>query len=170
MSAPLPKDPLDEPIARFVAAVKHFLDKEKVEVESPKQVRIQNVLDVMLVWEELKRHLGRVHQALVGAEPEAKERLQTIVSLGSVVIGLTDDPHIVGPVEDLVRMASEEQAEIGNFIERLGKATSLPAVLQLLSEATGFGSRGVARRNEIATTLDALTAYYLLQMPPRDSA
>lgn len=170
MSAPLPKDRLDEPVAQFVAAVKHFLDKEKVEVEPPIQVRTQNPIENLVRnWEEIKRHIRRVHQALVGAEPEGKGRLQAIVSRGSVVIGLTDDPYIVGPVEGLVRMATEEQAEIGNFIERLGRATSLATVLQLFAEAAGFGSRTADRRQAISTALNDLTAYYLL-MPPPDSA
>ena len=42
--------------------------------------------------------------------------------------------------------------------------------LALIGELLGFGSRAVARRKEISSTLDALTAYFLKQMPPRDSA
>lgn len=170
MSAPIPKDPLDDLITLFVAAVNHFLDREVFKVDPPERPRVQNLPDLMRVWEEFKRHISRMHQVWVGAEPKVKERLQKIVLLGSEVIAQSDDPYIVGPVDDLVRMASEEQAEIGNVIERLGQATSFPTVLQLIPELGGFGSRTAERRNSISAVLDSLTAYYVLQLPPRDPA
>jgi hypothetical protein len=172
MSAPLPKEPLDEPIMRFVTAVKEFLAIKPADVDPPTQTaKTQNPLDdLKRSWEEGKRHLRRCHEALVGAEPEVDERLQRIVSVGSEVISLTDDPHIVGPVESLVRLASEERVDVGNIISRFGQATSVLTVLTLLAESLGFRTRSATRGKEIATTLDALTAYYLLEMPPRDTA
>ncbi|BBZ12617.1 hypothetical protein BST20_19170 [Mycobacterium branderi] len=65
---------------------------------------------------------------------------------------------------------AEQRADIGNLITRLGNATSLPTVLALVVDLLGFGSRAVTRRQEIASKSDALTAYYLMQLPPRDSA
>lgn len=172
MSAPLPKDPLDDLIAEFVTAVNEFLAFKAADVDPPMPpTKTQNPIeDIKRSWEELKRQLRKCHEVLVGAEPEVDERLQKIVSVGSEVIALTDDRHIVCPIEDLVRMATEQRVDIKNAAKRLGDATSILTVLALLGELAGFGQRAVSRKKEIATTLDALTAYYLLQMPPRDSA
>lgn len=169
MSTPLPEDPLDDLITQFRAAVKHFLDKEPVNVEPPKLPRTKNPLaDLVQGWEPIKRHFGRIHEAMVGAEPEARKRLQKIVDLGSEVVKLTDDPNIVGPVDALVRMAADEQTDIGSLVTRLGQATSVPTVLALFAEGFGVGPRTAARRNEISVALDSLTAYYLMQMPSQD--
>lgn len=170
MSAPLPKDPLDEPIARFVTAVNEFLAM-KADVDPPPKHRTGNPLeDLQQNWAEFKRHLGRCHEALVGAQPEVAERLEAIVSVGCEIKALTDDPNIVTPVNDLVRMATEERAEIGNIIPRIGNATSFPTVMALIGELLGLGSRSVTRRQEIARRLNDLTAYFLMRTPPRDSA
>jgi hypothetical protein len=171
MSAPRPKDPLDELITQFRAAVEHFLAKEEIRVEPPTLPSTQNPLvDIVRNWERIKRHFGRVHEAMVGAEPEARERLQKIVNLGSDALTLTDDPYIVGPVDALVRMAADEQTDIGSMVTRLGQTTSVPGFLALLAAAAGFAPRNEARRKAISAALDSLTAYYLLNMPPRDPA
>lgn len=107
---------------------------------------------------------------MVGAEPEARAQLQKIVALGSEIVTLTDDPNIVGPIDALVRMASAEQTDIGSMVSRLGHATSVPGFLALLAEGAGLAPRNEARRSAITAALDSLTAYYLLNMPPRDPA
>jgi hypothetical protein len=57
MSAPLPKDPLDEPIAEFVRAVDEFLSM-KLDLEPPDQIAPlgpnSSWEDVKRVWEESK--------------------------------------------------------------------------------------------------------------------
>ena len=84
MPAPQPKDPLDDPIARFVTAVNEFLAMKADVDPLPKQPRTQNPIeDLMRNWEEFKRHIRSCHEAMVGAQPEAEERLQTIVSVGA---------------------------------------------------------------------------------------
>ena len=172
MSAPLPKDPLDEPITRFVTVVNEFLAVKAADIDPPEpQTKTQNPIeDIKRSWEELKRQLRKCHEVLVGAEPEVDERLQTIVSVGSEVIALTDDTHIVGPVENLVRMATEQRVDIKNAATRLGEATSVLTVLAVFADLAGIGKRAATRKEEIATALDDLTAYYLLQMPPGDSS
>lgn len=171
MPAPQPKDPLDDPIARFVTAVNDFLVIRADVGPPPTRSRTQNPIDdLMRNWEALKAHLRKCHAALVGAEPEVDERLQRIVSVGNEILDLTDDVLITTPVQDLVRMASEERNEIRNVIARLGDATSVPTVLALVGELVGVSSRTKERHLQIARTLDALTAYFLIRMPPQDSA
>lgn len=177
MSTPLPKDPLDDPITRFVAAVNAFLEFKAADLPGPlpepptkPQNLIEAIANLKQTWEEAKRHLRKIHVALVGAEPDVDERLQSIISVGAEVVALSDDRHIIGPVEDVVRMATEHRADIKSAVTRLGEATSLPTVLAVFKDLAGFGERGTARKKKIATALDSLTAYYLLQMPPEDSA
>jgi hypothetical protein len=173
MSSPLPKDPLDEPITRFVTAVNEFLAIKAADIDPPEQqAKTQNPIeDIKRSWEEFKRQLRKSHEVLVGAEPEVDERLQKIVSVGSEAVALTDDPHIVGPIENLVRMATEQRVDIKNAATRLGEATSFLNVLAVFGDLAGIGQRAATRKKEIATALDALTAYYLLrQMPPDFSA
>lgn len=168
MSAPLPDDPLDDLITQFVASVNRFLDREDFKVDPPAPPR--NILDLLRIGETIKRQVGKMHQVWSGAEPEVKERLQSVISLGSAVIDLTDDRFIVGPVEALVRMASEEQVAIGSMIERMGGVSSFGDGMQLILELTGFTMQNDERRKAISAELDSLTAYYVLQLPPRDPA
>jgi hypothetical protein len=170
MSAPLPIDPLDEPITEFVTAVNGFLAM-KADVDPPLKHNTGNpVQDLQQNWEEIKRHIRRCHEALVGVQPEVAQRLDAIVLVGSEINALTDDPNIVNPVNAVVMRATDERAEVGNIIPRMANATSFPTVMSLLGELLGLGTRTITRRKEIASSLDALTAYYLLRMPPRDSA
>ncbi|MDQ2636338.1 MAG: hypothetical protein M3Y83_05610 [Actinomycetota bacterium] len=169
MSNPLPEDPLDDLITRFVAAVNHYLDKEQLSVDPPVLSTTQNPLaDIVRSWLRIKHYFGRAHEAVVNAEPEARERLQNIGTLGSEILMLTDDPHIVGPVTDLVRLASDEQSDITSLVSRMGRATSVWTFLTFVAEASGLVPRNDARRKAISTELDSLTAYYLVQMPPRE--
>lgn len=173
MPAPQPFDPLDDLITRFVASVNEFLFMAlEADVEPPAEVaRSGNpFVDIPRGWEELKRLLGRIHEVLVGAEPEVDERLQAIIEAGSDVVGMTEDPYIVGPVEEVVRLAEEHRVDIGNIVVRLGNAQSLPTVIALLGELSGFRPRVAGRLQEIRTQLEALTAYYILGMPPQGPA
>ena len=170
MSAPLPKNPLDDPIARFVTAVNEFLAM-KADVDPPPKHRTGNPWDdLQRNWEEFKRHIRRCHEALVGAQPEVAQRLENIISVGCEIKALTDDPNIVNPVDGVVMRATDERAEIGNIIPRMANATSFPTVMSLIGELLGLGTRTVTRRKEIATKLNDLTAYFLMRTPPRDSA
>lgn len=173
MPVPQPVDPLDDLITRFVASVNEFLFMAlEADVEPPAEIASTGnpFVDISRGWEELKRLFGRIHEVLVGAEPEVDERLQAIIETGSDVTGMTEDPYIVGPVEDVVRLAEEHRVDIGNIIARLGNAKSLPAVIALFAELAGFKPRVAARLQEIRTQLEALTAYYILGMPPQGPA
>jgi hypothetical protein len=171
MSIPLPKDPLDDPIARFVTAVNEFLAIKATGVDPPQQIKTGNFMhDLTQNWEEFKRHLGRCHTALVGAQPEVAQRLEAIISVGREIKALTDDPNIVNPVNGVVTRATDERAEVGSIIPRIGNATSFPTVMSLIAELLGFGTRSATRRKEIADLLNDLTAYFLMKPPPRESA
>ncbi|MEZ0362327.1 hypothetical protein ACAG26_01290 [Mycobacterium sp. pUA109] len=170
MNAPLPKDPLDDPISRFVTAVNEFLALNADVDPAPKHNTGNPLQDLMQNWEELKRHIQRAREALIGTQDERRERLETIVSVGTEIKALTDDPYIVNPVDGVVTRATDERAEFGNIIPSMAKATSIPTVLSLLGELLGFGTRTITRRKEIADLLNDLTAYFLLRPPPRDSA
>lgn len=172
MSAvPNPSHPLDDALTRFVAAVNDFLTiNPHAEIEPPAQLtRSGNAfLDIQQGWEELKRQLGRIHHVLVGAEPEVDERLQAIVMTGAEVIELTDDPFIIRPVEEIIRLVGEHRGDIGSIVTRFGNATSFWNVLALAGELFGLSPQMSARVQEIRAQLDRLTAYYILQMPPQE--
>ncbi|WP_131813716.1 hypothetical protein [Mycolicibacterium fortuitum] len=170
-AAPKPSDPLDDLIARFVTAVNEFLTtKAHVDPPPPKQNTGNPWDDLQRNWEEFKRHIRRCYEALVGAQPEVAQRLDVIVSLGCEIKALTDDPNITNPVDGVVVRATDERAEVGNIIPRMANATSFPTVMSLIGELLGLGTRTVARRKEIHAQLDALTAYYILGMPPQGPA
>src|SRR5260370_24673973 len=102
MSAPLPKDPLDDPIARFRAAVEEFLAM-KADLDPPTKHNTGNPLqDLMQNWDEFKRHIQRSREALIGRQPEIAQRLESIISVGCEIKTLTDDPNIVNPVNAVV--------------------------------------------------------------------
>lgn len=167
MSAPLPKDPLDDPIARFVTAVNEFLTIKSVEVDPPQQIKTGNFMhDLTQNWEEFKRHLGRCHTALVGAQPEVAQRLEAIISVGNEIKSLTDEVDIVNPVNGVVTRVTDERAEIGSIIPRIGDATSFSTIMSLIGELLGFGNRSVERRKEITKLLNDLTVFFLLRPPP----
>lgn len=171
MAQPPPIDPLDEPISQFVVKVNEFLAiKAKVD-PPPKKDGTGNFLqDLVQNWEEIKRHIRRSYEATVGVQPEVAQKLDDILSLGNRIKALTDDPFVVNPVDGVVIRVTEERTEIGNIIPTMANATSIPTVMSLMGELLGFGTRTVARRKEITELLTDLTAYYLLRLPPRESA
>lgn len=173
MSAPLPKDPLDEPIAEFVRAVDEFLSM-KLDLEPPDQIAPlgpnSSWEDVKRVWEESKRVIRKAHASFVGVQPEVTERLELVAVKGSIVLELTDDPHIVGPINDLMRLMSEVRAEISRLESTLGKAASVLGFVTLILEMAGLKTRLVPLSAQIVAARDALIAYNLMRTPPRDSA
>lgn len=170
MSAPLPKDPLDDLISRFVNAVNEFLAMNADVDPAPKHDTGNPLVDLMQNWEEFKRHIQRSREALVGSQPERQARLEVIVSVGNEIKAITDDPYIVNPVDGVVTRATDERAEFGNIIPTMAKATSFSTVMSLIGELFGFGTRTSARRKEIADLLNDLQAYYLLRPQPPESA
>lgn len=174
MPAPLPADPLDDLITYFVNAVNDFLYAALDEgIEPPENpAPTGNLLaDLQRGWDESKKRLGKFHEVLVGAEPAVDERLQAIIETGSDVVAMTEDAFIVGPVEELVRLAAEHRVDIGNLIARLGNAkSSFLKMLVLWGELVGITPQVSARLQEMLIQRDALTSYYLMQMPPKDPA
>ncbi len=170
MPAPKPKDPLDDPIARFVNEVNAYLAMKRDVAPPPKHDTGNPWDDLQRNWDELKRHIRRCYEALVGAAPEITERVQAIISVGNEIKALTDDPYILNPVEGVVARAVDEHNEMGNVMTRMASATSFPAVMSLFAELLGFGGRTVVRRNEVNDMLNDLTAYYLLRPEPPASA
>jgi hypothetical protein len=173
MPAPQPKDPLDDPIAEFVRAVDEFLSM-KLDFEPPQQIAPAGPdgswEDVKRVWEEGKGAIRKAHASFVGVQPEITERLEVVAAKGSVVLELTDDPHIVGPVNDLMRLMSEVRAEINRLESTLGKAASVLGFVSLILEAVGLKTRLVPLSAQIVAARDALIAYNLMRTPPLDSA
>lgn len=174
MPAPLPADPLDGLITYFVNAVNDFLyialDEEIEPPEEPAPTG-NPFADIQRGWGESKRRLGKFHEVLVGAEPVVDERLQAIIETGSDVVEMTEDPFIVGPVEELVRLAEEHRVTLGSIITRIGIAkSSFLKVLALWGELVGITPQVTARLQEMLIQRDALTSYYLMQMPPKDPA
>jgi hypothetical protein len=107
MPAPQPKDPLDDPIAEFVRAIDEFLSMN-LDFDSPPPIQPAGPNptwdDIKRVWEDSKRALRKAHGSFVGVQPEITERLEVVTVKGAVVLELTDDPHIVGPVNDLMEL------------------------------------------------------------------
>jgi hypothetical protein len=166
-----PKDPLDDPITRFVNAVNEFLDFKVEDIAPTKPASTGDpVEDIKRGWDEVKRLLRKGYDKLVGARPEVDGMLERIVSTGSEILGMTDDEHIVVPVQNAVRLASDERIEIERMTTWMGKATSIGGVTALMLELLGFGNRSKPRREQIANELNDLTAYYLMRTPPPKSA
>jgi hypothetical protein len=170
MAIPLPKDPLDDLVARFVSATNEFLALNADVDPAPRHDTGNPLLDLMHNWDEFKRHIQRSREALIGAEPERRARLDVIVDVGCEIKALTEDYHITNPVDGVVMRATDERAEFGNIIPVMAKATSFSAVMSLIGELLGFGTRTIARRKEIADLLNDLQAYYLLRPHPPESA
>lgn len=160
MSAPLPIDPLDEPIIQLGHAIDEFL---ATNVDFEKATPTNSLAGV-------KRNLLKHYRTVVRADKEFDQGLRQVQSLGSTILDLTDDQHIVGPVTDLIRLTSEIRAEIGQLKLALRDKVSvwrLMGVSVLMKNATSSLNPRMA---QIAAERDKLTAYYLLRMPPRDSA
>ena len=157
----------------FVRAVDEFLSM-KLDFEPPDQIAPlgpnSSWEDVKRVWEESKRVIRKAHASFVGVQPEITERLELVAVKGSIVLELTDDPHIVGPINDLMRLMSEVRAEISRLESTLGKAASVLGFVTLILEMAGLKTRLVPLSAQIVAARDALIAYNLMRTPPRDSA
>lgn len=170
VTSPHPKDPLDDPIAHFVRAVDEFL-ATNLDFEPPPQASNEGGLEALKRnWEELKRAIRKIHASIAGAQPEFTERLRLIAARGVVVLDLTDDPYIVNPVNDLMRMASELRADIDKLETILGKATSILGVVVMVLEMAGIKARITPLQSQIAAARDDLIAYNLMRTPPPESA
>jgi hypothetical protein len=173
MSAPLPKNPLDDPIAEFVRAIDEFLSMN-LDFDTPPPIEPAGPnptwADIQRVWEDAKRAIRRAHASFVGVQPEVTERLEVVTVKGAVVLELTDDPHIVGPVNDLMELMVEVRAVITKLESTLGKAASVLGFVTLILEVVGLKARLVPLSARIVAARDNLIAYNLMRQPPRDSA
>ncbi|PVA74273.1 hypothetical protein [Mycobacteroides abscessus] len=174
MPAPQPKDPLDDPIAEFVQAIDDFLSVN-LNFDTPPPIdrtgpNKTTWADIQRAWEDLKRALRKAHASLVGVQPEVMERLEVVATTGATVLELTEDPCIVGPVNDLLALMEEMRTVITRLESTLGKAASVLGVLALLFEAAGLKSRLDPLSSRIATARDNLIAYNLMRPHPPESA
>lgn len=173
MNAPLPKDPLDEPIAEFVQATDRFLSMN-LDFDSPPPIKPAGPnptwADIQRVWEDAKRALRKAHASFVGVQPEVTERLEVVTAKGAVVLELTDDPNIVGPVNDLMGLMEEVRTVITKLESTLGKAESVLGFVTLILEVAGLKTRLVPLSARIRVARDSLIAYNIMRQPPRDSA
>lgn len=172
MPTPRPKDPLDDPIAEFVQAVDDFLSMN-LDFDAPTPVASNpngGWDEVKRVWEEVKRALRKAHVSIVGVQPEVTERLEVVTVKGAVVLELTKDPHIVGPVNDLMELMAEVRAVVNKLESLLGKAASVLGFVTLILEVVGLKARLEPLSARIVAARDNLIAYNLLRQPPPDSA
>ncbi|BBY34711.1 hypothetical protein BST33_15490 [Mycolicibacter minnesotensis] len=157
-----PTKPLDGLITQFRSTVNSFLDREDFAVEPPVPTRRIPVLQVF------KRQFSKAHLVWSNAEPRLRRQLQEISALGSAIVEIADDQFIVGPVREVMQRASEEQTDLSRITDQMGQADSNGATVLLIFKRTGFEMRTELRRKAITAALDSLTAYYVLQMPPRE--
>jgi hypothetical protein len=173
MTAPQPKDPLDDPIAEFVREIDQFLSM-KLDFDTPPPIEPAGAnptwADIQRVWEDAKRALRKAHASFLGVQPEVTERLEAVTVKGTVILGLTDDPHIVTPVNDLMELMAEVRAVITRLESTLGKAASLLGFVTLILEVVGLKARLVPLSARIVAARDNLVAYNLMRESPRDSA
>ncbi|SLI70560.1 Uncharacterised protein [Mycobacteroides abscessus subsp. abscessus] len=168
MPTPQPIDPLYEPLTRFVNALGQFLTLNGLDVDFPQPPEEKSgnpLIDMGQIWETLKKGLAKSHQALVGVEPKVDENLQQIVAVGSEVVSMTSDPNIISPVQQLVQLAKDERADIGNLVVQLSEATSLIPILSLIGNLTGIRTQIHERRQKFIALLAALISYYGLNLP-----
>lgn len=162
MNARFSPDPLEDAILRFITAIDEFrcIQPDEVSDPPPRLTQTGNPFaDIQRWWEDVKKHLHKAYEVIVGAEPEVAEKLDTIISVGTEVKALTDDPNVLDPVDDAVVAAMGERIEIGDILQRLGAANSLQTVGDLISELIGGKSRSNTRWQEIARAVDQLVTY-----------
>lgn len=159
MTAPLPKDPLDDAIAAFVQAVDEFLSTN-LDFDTPAPVQPG---DLKRMWEDIKQGLRKLHVALVGVKPEVAERLEVVMAKGAVVLDLTDDPQIIGPVNELMALMAEVRTVVTKLESLVGKAASVLGFLALILEVVGLKSGLAPLSVRIVTARDNLIAYNLLR-------
>jgi hypothetical protein len=169
MSAPLPNDPLDNPIAEFVQAIDEFLSMN-LDFDTPPPIQPAGPnptwADIQRVWEDCKHAIRKAHTSFVGVQPGITERLEVVGVKGAVVLDLTDDPHIVGPVNELVELMVEVRGVIDHMGSVLGKAASVFGFIALVLEYAGLKDRIVPLSARIVAARDALIAYNLMRPRP----
>jgi hypothetical protein len=106
----------------------------------------------------------------MGVQPGISERLELVSTKGAVVLDLTDDPYIVGPVNELTELMVEVRGVITHMGSVLGKAASVFGFVALVLEYAGLKARIAPLSTRIVAARDALIAYNLMRTPPRDSA
>lgn len=172
MNARLPKDPLDDPIAEFVQAVDSFLSMN-LDLETPAPIASNpngGLDEVKRVWEEGKKALRRLHVSFTGVQPEVTERLDAISAKGSIVLSLTEDPHIIDPVNELMGLASEVRGLNDRLGSALGKAESVLGFVFLFLELAGIKTRLEPLSARIAAARDNLISYNLMRARPDEPA
>lgn len=172
MNARLPKDPLDDPIAEFVQAVDEFLAMN-LDFEAPAPITSDpngGWDEVKRIWEHTKQAVRKLHTSFVGVQPEVNERLEVVSAKGSVVLGLTDDPLITGPTNELMALASQVGGEINKFGSVLAKAASVLGFFAMMLELAGMKKRLEPLSARITAARDALIAYNLMRTRPPEPA
>jgi len=173
MSQRLPKDPLDGPINQFVQAVDDFLTMN-LEFDNPPEIPSAGPnptwADVQRVWEDCKHALRKAHASFMGVQPEITERLEIVCGKGAVVLDLTEDPNIVGPVAELTELMVEVRGVITHMGTALGKAASVLGFFALVMEYAGLKNRIPPLSARVVVARDALIAYNLMRTPPPESA
>src|SRR5262245_38139525 len=128
MSQPKKKDLLDDPIAEFVEAIDGFLSMN-LDFDNPPEIPPAGPnptwADIQRVWEDCKHAIRKAHASFMGVQPGISERLELVCGKGAVVLELTDDPHIVGPVNELTELMVEVRSVITHMGSVLGKAASV---------------------------------------------
>jgi hypothetical protein len=169
MGAPLPNDPLDIPIAEFVAAIDAFLSVNP-DFDPPEIAPAATLADLQRVWEDCKHLIRKAHASFVGVQPEVTVRLEAVAAKGAVVLELTADPLIVDPVTELMELMVEVRGVIDHIGSVLGKAASALGFVALLLEYAGLKTRIPPLSARVVAARDALIAYNLMRPRPGHSA
>ena len=114
--------------------------------------------------------VGRAAQITSDQGAVALKLVEVVTVKGAVVLELTDDPHIVSPVNALIDLMTEVRGVITRLESTLGKAASVFGFVTLILEVLGLKTRLVPLSAQIVAARDALITYNLMRTPPPESA
>lgn len=156
---------LDIAVTEFVAAVDErtriskALKKERQSIAGPLTRDVDAV----------KEYTAALVAAYEKVRTELEASYANIAASGAAVIGLTDNPNIVSPVQELMDAAVAERAESNKMQSRLKALAKTGAGrLVVLFSLLPTLLRALPREKQIQKNLTDLTSYYLLEMMDED--
>jgi hypothetical protein len=148
---------LEGHIREFLRALNDRLARDAVIRQRMAEVKNPTLTD----QQDLRRFLGQ-SKAVYADIGDIYRRIDTH---GFATLKLTNDPEIVGWVEEMIGLAKVEAADLGKIFASLETASESPNIVSVGALLlTGFGA-GQSKVDEL--TLE-LTAYCLTRFPPSD--
>lgn len=161
----MPVDPLDALITDFMAAlgdrltINQTLKEGRSHIPKPQRG----------VVGDYKRYLNESFVVYARLEPEVMAVYDRIDTHGSAILEHTEDANIVGPVENLLKIATGERDDMRKLMSRIRSASTAPrGGWDLFATMLDVGLKGLPRQQQIDSATTDLTAYYIMQMPPAD--